>query len=118
MNPANLPVKASKSELRKAMLRMRMELHRQELRHEALVLMQPLRNAQNVGQYLGTSNAPLWIAGGAVLMTTFLGKNSNWRRWLRIALVAFPLLRRRPPRPSHPTMSPVPTTENGNDLAS
>lgn len=118
MSLTDRPVMASKSELRKAIVRMRMELHRQELRHETLVLMQPLKNAQSATQYLGASNAPLWIAGGAVLMTTFFGKHSNWRRWLRIALVAFPLLRRRPSRPTQSTSVKTSNAEeSGNDLA-
>jgi hypothetical protein len=80
-------------------------MHRQELRHETLVLLQPLRQAQYFSSHwrteLGKSNAPLWVAGGALLLTTFGVRRGNWRRWLRIALIAFPLLRRHPPR--HPT---------------
>ncbi|WP_369959054.1 hypothetical protein [Pseudomonas benzenivorans] len=102
MNPPELPAKASRSELRKALLRMRLEMHRQELRHETLRLLQPLHQAQDLGRQwretLGGSNAPLWAAGGALLLATLGMRRSHWRRWLRIALLAFPLLRRRPPR--------------------
>jgi hypothetical protein len=77
MNLPELPAKASRSELRKAMLRLRLEMHREELRN---------------------SNAPLWVAAGALLLATFGVRHVNWRRWLRIALIVFPLLRRHPPR--------------------
>ncbi|MNF50601.1 hypothetical protein D3C84_319010 [compost metagenome] len=102
MSLPELPAKASRSELRKAMLRLRLEMHRQELRHETLVMLQPLRQAQYLGSHwreeLSKSNAPLWVAGGALLLATLGIRRGNWRRWLRIALIAFPLLRRNPPR--------------------
>ncbi|MDP2245516.1 hypothetical protein [Pseudomonas sp.] len=102
MSLPELPAKASRSELRKAMLRLRLEMHRQELRHETLVMLQPLRQAQYFSSHwreeLGNSNAPLWVAGGALLLATLGVRRGNWRRWLRIALIAFPLLRRNPPR--------------------
>jgi hypothetical protein len=102
MNLPELPAKASRSELRKAMLRLRLEMHRQELRHETLVILQPLRQVQHFSSHwreqLSNSNAPLWVAGGALLLATLGVRRGNWRRWLRVALVAFPLLRRNPPR--------------------
>lgn len=116
MNLPELPTKASRSELRKAMLRMRLEMHRQELRHETMVLMQPLRQAQYFSSHwrteLGKSNAPLWVAGGALLLATFGVRRNNWRRWIRIALIAFPLLRRHPPRhPADQTTTPQPRSD-------
>ncbi|MBP8236200.1 MAG: hypothetical protein KAX63_00610 [Pseudomonas sp.] len=102
MNLPELPAKASRHELRKTLLRMRLEMHRQELRHEALVMLQPLRQAQQLGKHWRTelhgSNAPLWVAGGALLLATLGIRKGHWRRWLRIALITFPLLRRNPPR--------------------
>jgi hypothetical protein len=98
MNLPELPAKASRSELRKAMLRLRLEMHRQELRHETLVMLQPLRQVQHWREQLSNSNAPLWVAGGALLLATLGVRRGNWRRWLRVALIAFPLLRRHPPR--------------------
>ena len=106
MNPIELPAKASRRDLRKAMLRLRLEMHRQELRHETLVMLQPLRQAQHFSSHwreeLGNSNAPLWVAGGALLLATLGIRRGNWRRWLRIALIAFPLLRRNPQRRAQP----------------
>ncbi|WP_372873558.1 hypothetical protein [Pseudomonas sp.] len=102
MSLPELPAKASRSELRKAMLRLRLEMHRQELRHETLVILQPLRQVQHFSSHwreqLSNSNAPLWVAGGALLLATLGVRRGNWRRWLRVALIAFPLLRRNPPR--------------------
>jgi hypothetical protein len=102
MTMHELPAKASRRELRKTLLRMRLEMHRQELRHETLVMLQPLRQAQhwrnNWREELGNSNAPLWVAGGALLLATIGIRSGHWRRWLRIALIAFPLLRRNPAR--------------------
>ena len=102
MNTHDLPAKASRRELRKTLLRMRLEMHRQELRHETLVMLQPLRQAQHWRTHwreeLGNSSAPIWVAGGALLLATLGVRQGQWRRWLRIALMAFPLLRRNPPR--------------------
>lgn len=51
MNTHELPAKASRRELRKTLLRMRLEMHRQELRHETLVMLQPLRQAQHLRKH-------------------------------------------------------------------
>jgi hypothetical protein len=102
MSQAELPANASRKELRKTLLRMRLEMHRQELRHETLVMLQPLRQAQHFRDHwreeLSDSNAPLWVAGGALLLATLGIRRGHWRRWVRIALIAFPLLRRHPQR--------------------
>jgi hypothetical protein len=104
MTLPELPAKASRRELRKTLLRMRLQMHRQELRHETLVMLQPLRQANywrhHWREELGDSNAPFWVAGSALLMATVGIRRGHWRRWLRIALIAFPLLRRNPPQHS------------------
>lgn len=106
MKLPELPANASQRDMRIALLRMRLELSRQELRHESLVMLQPLRQVQQFGQHwrdqVSKSSAPLWVAGGAVLLATVALKKSDWRRWLRMALIAFPLLRRNPPRQPRP----------------
>lgn len=122
MNLSELPAKASRRELRIAMLRLRLELHRQELRHETLVMLQPLRRAQDFSNHwreaLRNSNAPLWVAGGALLLASFGIRRGPWRRWLRIALIAFPLLRRHPPRRPAPAKSEAAAEDrSGHDLA-
>ena len=122
MTPPELPAKASRQQLRKTLLRMRLEVHRQELRHETLVMLQPLRQAQYLGGHwreaLHNSSAPAWVAGAALLLVTFGVPRGNWRRWLRIALIAFPLLRRRPARnrPDRPASTRAPDT-SGDDPA-
>ena len=85
--------------MHKAVLRMRLEMHRQELRHEMLQLTQPLRQVRQYGQRLRQGTAPVWFAGGALALVGLLGGRRRWRRWLRLALIAVPLLRRRPPVP-------------------
>ncbi|MES2821530.1 MAG: hypothetical protein V4812_21350 [Pseudomonadota bacterium] len=98
MKPPELPANASRQDLRKAMLRLRLEMHRQELRHEGLQLLQPVikarRFTQNLRQELHNSSAPLWLTGGALLLATLGARNQNWRRWIRIAAIVVPLLKR------------------------
>lgn len=38
-----MPQKASRREMRKVLIRLRMEMHRQEIRHETQQLLQPLQ---------------------------------------------------------------------------
>jgi hypothetical protein len=95
MSLPTLPGNASRRELRKAMLRMRLEMRRQEIRHEALLLTQPLRQAKDFGLSLRSGSAPIWITGGALLLAGVVGGKRGWRRWLRLALLLAPLLRRR-----------------------
>lgn len=96
MNQPHLPSHGSRREMRKAMLRMRLEMRRQEIRHEALLLTQPLRQVRDMSMNLRSSgSAPLWLTGGALAFATLLRGKGGWRRWLRIALILTPLLRRR-----------------------
>ncbi len=90
-----LPPGASRRELRKAVLRMRLEMHRQELRHEILQITQPLQQVREYGQRLRQGNAPFLLTGGALTLAGLLGGKRGWRRWLRLALIIAPLLRRR-----------------------
>ncbi|MGP0170761.1 hypothetical protein ACSVIJ_02655 [Pseudomonas sp. NCHU5208] len=106
MNQPHLPSHGSRREMRKAMLRMRLEMRRQEIRHEALLLTQPLRQVRDMSMNLRSSgSAPLWLTGGALAFATLLRGKSGWRRWLRIALILMPLLRRR--GASHPASGEV-----------
>ncbi|KFJ93135.1 hypothetical protein DBO86_07485 [Pseudomonas indoloxydans] len=90
-----LPPGASRRELRKAVLRMRLEMHRQELRHEILQITHPLQQVREYGQRLRQGNAPFLLTGGALTLAGLLGGKRGWRRWLRLALIIAPLLRRR-----------------------
>ncbi|MHA6494422.1 hypothetical protein ACX0MV_14380 [Pseudomonas borbori] len=115
----NLPDNASRRDMRKALLRMRLELSRQELRHEALVMLQPLRQAQQFShrwrEELGNSTAPFWVAGGALALAAWGIKQGKWRSWVRVALIAFPLLRRNQPRRSSPPATAAPDPMTGDN---
>ena len=95
MTSPTLPQGASRRQLRKAVLRMRLEMHRQELRHEVLQITQPLQQVRDYGQRLRQGNAPFLLTGGALALVGLLGGKRGWRRWLRLALIIAPLLRRR-----------------------
>ena len=61
------------------MIRLRLEMQRQQLRRESQLLVQPFRQAQGLGhnlsqQLFGGGNAALWGAGGAALLGVLLGK--------------------------------------------
>lgn len=61
-----------------------------------------LRQAQYLDsrwrEELRGGNAPLWFAGGVLLLTRFGVRSGHCRRGLRIVLLALPLPRRRPTR--------------------
>ena len=78
-----LPPGASRRELRKAVLRMRLEMHRQELRHEILQITHPLQQVREYGQRLRKGNAPFLLTGGVLALAGLLGHKRGWRRWLR-----------------------------------
>ena len=65
-----LPPGASRRELRKAVLRMRLEMHRQELRHEILQITHPLQQVREYGQRLRQGNAPFLLTGGVLATGT------------------------------------------------
>jgi hypothetical protein len=90
----NIPPGASRREMRKAVLRMRLEMHRQELRNELLQVAHPLQQVREYGQRLRAGNAPFLLTGGALALAGLFGRKRGWRRWLRLALIAMPLLRR------------------------
>ncbi|HFT7353853.1 TPA: hypothetical protein ACGRV6_001007 [Pseudomonas aeruginosa] len=93
---SQLPVNAtglSRRELRKAVIRLRLEMQRQQLRRESQLLVQPFRQAQGLGhnlsqQLFGGGNAALWGAGGAALLGVLL----RWQRLLRLGVALAPLL--------------------------
>lgn len=93
-----LPAHPSRQELRKAVIRLRLEVQRQELRQETQLLLHPLRQARDLGAGLRRQlpdTAPLWAAGGgAALLALLVGRNRRLRRLLRLGLVLLPLLLR------------------------
>ncbi len=48
MSITEIPQTTSRREMRKALIRLRMEMHRQEIRHESQQLMLPLNKVRNM----------------------------------------------------------------------
>ena len=75
------PKTTSRREMRKALIRLRMEMHRQEIRHESQQLMLPLNKVRNLGHNwqdsLGLKHAPLWGVAAVTLMGFFTGKGAK-----------------------------------------
>lgn len=75
------PQQNSRRELRKALIRLRMEMNRQEIRHEAGQLLQPLRRVRGMSQdwqgTLGIKHAPLWGMGVVTLLGFLGGKGTK-----------------------------------------
>jgi len=81
MSLTELPQNTSRREMRKALIRLRMEMHRQEIRHESQQLMLPLNKVRNMGSNwqdsLGIKHAPLWGVAAVTLMGFFTGKGAK-----------------------------------------
>ncbi|HFX0768218.1 TPA: hypothetical protein ACIDYG_000361 [Pseudomonas aeruginosa] len=91
---SQLPVNAtglSRRELRKAVIRLRLEMQRQQLRRESQLLVQPFRQAQGLGHNLSQQLFG-GGAGGAALLGVLLGKGGRWQRLLRLGVALAPLL--------------------------
>ena len=81
MSITEIPQTTSRREMRKALIRLRMEMHRQEIRHESQQLMLPLNKVRNMGHNwqdsLGLKHAPLWGVAAVTLMGFFTGKGAK-----------------------------------------
>ncbi|MEX5555527.1 hypothetical protein [Pseudomonas pergaminensis] len=81
MSMTEIPQNTSRREMRKALIRLRMEMHRQEIRHESQQLMLPLNKVRTMGQSwqdgLGIKHAPLWGVAAVTLMGFFTGKGAK-----------------------------------------
>ncbi|WP_057431064.1 hypothetical protein, partial [Pseudomonas syringae] len=64
MSLPDIPQARTRQEMRKALVRLRMEMHRQEIRQETRQLLQPLQRVRGLGQSwhegFGIKHAPLW----------------------------------------------------------
>jgi len=91
-----LKTKATRQELRKQLVRLRMEMHRHELRHETQQLLEPLHkmrgSARSWQSSLTSSHAPLWGMAGVTLLSFFGGKSKRLGRWLKIGISLYPLV--------------------------
>ncbi|MFK9004890.1 hypothetical protein [Pseudomonas pergaminensis] len=81
MSMTEMPQNTSRREMRKALIRLRMEMHRQEIRHESQQLMLPLNKVRTMGQSwqdgLGIKHAPLWGVAAVTVMGFFTGKGAK-----------------------------------------
>lgn len=100
MSLPELPNTRNPRELRKALLRLRMEMHRQEIRHESGQLLEPLRRVRGMGsslhERLGIKHAPLWGIGAVVALGFLTGKGvrcGNLTRLVRLGSTLLPLVR-------------------------
>ena len=103
MSMTELPQNTSRREMRKALIRLRMEMHRQEIRHESQQLMLPLNKVRNMGSNwqdsLGIKHAPLWGVAAVTLMGFFTGKGakgggiSSLTRLVRLGAGLIPLIK-------------------------
>ncbi|CAI3787879.1 hypothetical protein AHFPHNDE_01551 [Pseudomonas sp. MM227] len=78
----NEPTSAqSRRDMRKSLIRLRMEMHRQELRHESRQLVNPLTRLRGLGQSvqtgMGIKHASLWGIAGVTLMGFLTGRGAG-----------------------------------------
>ncbi|GLK88812.1 hypothetical protein [Pseudomonas turukhanskensis] len=98
--------KPTRQELRKQLVRLRMEMHRHELRHETHQLLQPLRQMRGSAKTwqgtLSSVHAPAWGMAAVTALGFFGAKTKKLSRWLKIGLSLYPVisvaLKSRPPR--------------------
>jgi len=112
MNLPELPRNSSRAEMRKTLIRLRMEMHRQEIRHESGQLLQPLQRmrgmTQNLQDGLGIKHAPLWGMAAVTLLGFLTGRGaktgggvSSLTRLVRLGTSLGPLIKlvmQGPPR--------------------
>ena len=103
MSMTEIPQNTSRREMRKALIRLRMEMHRQEIRHESQQLMAPLHKMRTMRHSwqdsLGIKHAPLWGVAAVTLMGFFTGKGakggsiSSITRLVRLGAGLIPLIK-------------------------
>jgi hypothetical protein len=81
MSLPELPHNSSRAEMRKALIRLRMEMHRQEIRQESRQLLQPLQRVRGMTQNLqdgfGIKHAPIWGMAAVTLLGFLTGKGAK-----------------------------------------
>ena len=103
MKLPDIPQNTSRREMRKVLIRLRMEMHRQEIRHESQQLMAPLHKVRdmrhNWQDSLGIKHAPLWGVAAVTLIGFFTGKGakgggiSSVTRLVRLGAGLIPLIK-------------------------
>lgn len=102
----------TRAELRKAIVRLRLEMQRQQIRQEGELLLQPLQQARNLGHNLRSglsNNTPLWGAGGAAALALLFGRKRRWVRLLRIGIALAPIILQMRKKTDHQD-PPAPST--------
>lgn len=103
----------SRRDLRKAVIRLRLELHRQQLQHETLLLTQPLRRMQGatrgVTSTLAVGPSSTWGVVGASLLGLMLKRRRprGVLGMLRMGLGLLPLLRLARSKPHAASHDPL-----------
>lgn len=81
--------------LRKQLIQMRLELNRQKIRHEGLVLLEPIEKLRGYKQRLSEGSTPLLIVAGVTLASFFMARKrrsvNGFMPVLRIASSLLPL---------------------------
>ena len=81
MSLPDVPQARTRQEMRKALVRLRMEMHRQEIRQETRQLLQPLHRARGLTQSwhegFGIKHAPLWGVAAVSLLGFITGKRTR-----------------------------------------
>ncbi|ALI03106.1 hypothetical protein C1Y08_11600 [Pseudomonas sp. FW306-02-F02-AA] len=81
MNLPEIPKNSSRQEMRKALIRLRMEMHRQEMRHESRQMLEPLQRVRGMThsfqEGLGIKHAPLWGIAAVTLLGFLTAKGAK-----------------------------------------
>ena len=103
MSLPEIPRNSSRAEMRKALIRLRMEMHRQEIRLESRELLLPLKRirglSQNLQESVGIKHAPLWGVAAVTLLGFLSGKStrnggvSSLTRLVRLGTSLGPLIK-------------------------
>ncbi|MDB6443422.1 hypothetical protein SAMN03159507_00208 [Pseudomonas sp. NFACC32-1] len=103
MSLPDIPQARTRQEMRKALVRLRMEMHRQEIRQETRQLLQPLQRvrgfSQNWHEGFGIKHAPLWGMAAVTLLgfitgkRTRSGRSGGLARLVRLATTLLPLIK-------------------------
>ena len=100
MSLPELPKTTDRRELRKALVRLRMEMHRQQISHETTQMLEPARRLRgmgnSLGEGLGVKHGSLWGIGAVVALGFLTGKgvrSGNLTRLVRLGASLAPLIR-------------------------
>ncbi|WP_413794677.1 MULTISPECIES: hypothetical protein [unclassified Pseudomonas] len=102
MSLPDIPQARTRQEMRKALVRLRMEMHRQEIRQETRQLLQPLQRVRGLTKSwhegFGIKHAPLWGVAAVSLLGFLTGKRTRHgggglTGLIRLATTLLPLIK-------------------------